>query len=206
MKRSRIGRTRRSSAGTEALRYPSWSLRCAGFRTRLDMRTGSRCTRSSAMELIEHSAVVLLSGGQKSCECLTWARQHFTEVIALTGLYPRGDGEVICAQRWARKWKCQHHVLDMGGLETRPPLPLTTEDLLAAIVLPADHLVLLTLAASFAAARGIGNVVTGHTGRRDMLDAFQRIFWLATGDSVAVHTPLLSKVPECRQTLLAPAG
>ena len=144
------------------------------------MRTGTR----------HDAALVVFSGGQDSTTCLFWAKEHFAEVCALTFLYgQKHREEVNVAQRIARTADVAWDVLDASFIASLGTSALTDTRILMDSEKPAEgppntfvpgrNLFFLSMAAVYAAERGIRHLVTGvsetdFSGYPDCRDTFVR--------------------------------
>ena len=165
------------------------------------MRTGTR----------HDAALVVFSGGQDSTTCLFWAKEHFTEVHALTFLYgQKHREEVNVAQRIARTADVAWDVLDASFIASLGTSSLTDTRILMDSEKPAEgppntfvpgrNLFFLSMAAVYAAERGIRRLVTGvsetdFSGYPDCRDTFVRslnvTLNLAMDAQFVIHTPLM---------------
>jgi len=161
---------------------------------------------------IDDSAIVLLSGGQDSATALLWARQVFQNVYAVTVNYgQRHACEILYAARFALTQGIESMVLDMEWLGPELGSALGDHSLLIAssggyqnlptTFVPGRNMVLLSIVASIAAARGIKHIVAGfcetdYSGypdcRRVFVDAFETAFGFAINGKIQVHTPLMN--------------
>lgn len=126
------------------------------------------------------SAMVILSGGQDSTTCLFWAREHFTEVHAVTFDYGQKHSiEIDAARTVARMARvASHEVVQVPGiLQGRSPLvdpgaQLETYSDFASMdriigerveltFVPMRNLLFLVLAANRAICRDCRDLVTG---------------------------------------------
>ena len=165
------------------------------------MRTGTR----------HDAALVVFSGGQDSTTCLFWAKEHFAEVRALTFLYgQKHREEVNVAQRIARTADVAWDVLDASFIASLGTSALTDTRILMDSEKPAEgppntfvpgrNLFFLSMAAVYAAERGIRHLVTGvsetdFSGYPDCRDTFVRslnvTLNLAMDAQFVIHTPLM---------------
>lgn len=117
-------------------------------------------------------SVVVLSGGQDSTTCLAWRLQQGGTVHAVSFDYgQRHRVELKQAVKIAALAGVQHEVLDLRTLGQAAPSALTRSDIevsttggmggLPSTFTPGRNLVFLTLAASYALARGAKEIVTG---------------------------------------------
>ena len=160
---------------------------------------------------MSNAAMLLLSGGQDSATALLWALKRFDEIYALTFNYgQRHAVEVEYARRLADSFGIEHMVIGMAWIGPLLGSALGDHNLeisceggyqgLPTTFVPGRNMVLLSLAASIGAARGIYNIVAGmcetdFSGypdcRRVFIDSFQDTFGLAINGQVTVHTPLM---------------
>ena len=166
------------------------------------MKTGTRH---------DDAALVVFSGGQDSTTCLFWAKEHFAEVRALTFLYGQKHREEInVAQRIARTADVAWDVLDASFIASLGTSALTDTRILMDSEKPAEgppntfvpgrNLFFLSMAAVYAAERGIRHLVTGvsetdFSGYPDCRDTFVRslnvTLNLAMDAQFVIHTPLM---------------
>ena len=154
-------------------------------------------------------AVVLLSGGQDSTTCLFWAVQVFDEVVAMSFDYGqrhaseleagRKIAELAGVARVVVDVPCFHQVSDTALVNFDQPLiePLDREP---SQFLPARNIVFLSIAAGYAAERGIENIVLGvcgndYTGyadcRPEFVAAMEEALTIGVGHTIRLHGPLL---------------
>ena len=136
----------------------------------------------------KESAVVIFSGGQDSTTCLFWAKKRYKKLIALSFDYgQRHKKELDCAAAICRKYKIEHHIMDLGLLGQLAPNSLTRTDMEVDEKAPEDgppntfvdgrnHL-FLSFAAVFAKNHGITDLITGvsqsdFSGYPDCRDVF----------------------------------
>ncbi len=155
-------------------------------------------------------AVVLLSGGQDSTTCLYWAKKKFSKVYAIGFDYGQmhakelGQASIICFDAGV-----PYKVFDVKGLLAPSSLTQKTDHSAVSTInpdLPASftagrNLLFLTIAASYSAAFGIKDIVTGvcqtdYSGypdcRRTTMDAMQTALSLGIGvGDMRIHTPLM---------------
>ena len=157
-----------------------------------------------------NKALVLLSGGQDSTTCLYWARQRFQAVEAIGFDYGQMHvQELDQAQQIATMVDVPFTVRAMHGLLATSSLTehgdhnakSYLDDTLPASFTSGRNLLFLTVAASYAAERGIHDLVTGvcqtdYSGypdcRRVTIDAMQLALTLGCGaGDFRIHTPLM---------------
>ena len=158
-----------------------------------------------------HAAVVLLSGGQDSATCLSWAQKRFQRLHAITIDYgQRHHIELGAAAEIARRAGVQQSVIPCDSFRALGGNSLTgSEDVLGGVrddnhlpntFVPGRNLVFITLAAAFAYQRGITEIVTGvcqtdYSGypdcRADTMAALQESLRKGMEFPVTVHTPLM---------------
>jgi 7-cyano-7-deazaguanine synthase len=171
--------------------------------------------------MTKEKAVVVLSGGQDSATCLLWAlrarengalRAGDYEVKALSFDYgQRHRVELDAAKKLSAVLGVEHEVLELGALNKAAPSALTREQIdvkadgglggLPSTFTPGRNLVFLTVAASYAIARGARTLITGvcqtdYSGypdcRRDTIDALERAINLGNGiEDFSIKTPLM---------------
>lgn len=122
-----------------------------------------------------NSCVVLFSGGLDSTTALSWARKNYERLEALTIIYgQRHRIEVAMAARTAARLGIKSSVLsvDLGAVGasalTDPSIPVPEldafpreEPLPSSTYVPFRNGIFLSLAAAWAEARGIGDIVCG---------------------------------------------
>lgn len=155
-------------------------------------------------------AIVLLSGGQDSTTCLYWAKKRFNEVVAVGFDYGQMHvQELKQAEKIASEADVTYKVFDVRGLLSPSSLTEKTDHNKTSDInneLPASftsgrNLLFLTIAASYGAALGITDLITGvcqtdYSGypdcRRNTIDAMQLTLSLGIGlGDIRVHTPLM---------------
>ena len=156
-------------------------------------------------------AVVVFSGGQDSTTCLFWARQHFSEVLALTFFYGQKHSlEVDMARAIADEAKVPFELQDVSFISrlgrsslTDPGMAMDMEKPEGGYpntFVPGRNLFFLSVAAVYAREHGIRDLVTGvsqtdFSGYPDCRDAFIRslnvTLDLAMDEQFVIHTPLM---------------
>ncbi|HZG73431.1 MAG TPA: 7-cyano-7-deazaguanine synthase QueC [Chondromyces sp.] len=157
----------------------------------------------------KEKAVVVFSGGQDSTTCLFWAKQRFSEVIAVTFNYgQRHKAELECAAAIAKDLNVVHHVLDMSLLNQLAPNALTREDIeikaeegeLPSTFVDGRNLLFLSFAAVLAKQYGARHIITGvcetdFSGYPDCRDVFIKSLNVTLNLSMdyefVIHTPLM---------------
>jgi queuosine biosynthesis protein QueC len=160
---------------------------------------------------MNHSAVVLFSGGQDSTACLFWAKKHFEKVYAVSFLYGQKHAkEVGLAQRIANNAGIEFHILNSDFIGALGNNSLTNTAVkmdevipdggLPNTFVPGRNLFFLSIAAVFARERGVHNLVTGvsqtdYSGYPDCRDSFIKsmnvTLNLAMDYQFDIHTPLM---------------
>lgn len=156
-------------------------------------------------------AIVVFSGGQDSTTCLFWAKKRYKEVIAVSFDYNQKHKlELECARNICKKYKVEHHILDLNLLNQLAPNSLTRQDITVDKDAPAEgvpnsfvdgrNMLFLTFVAVFAKQRGINNIITGvsqsdFSGYPDCRDVFIKSLSvtlnLAMDFEFEIHTPLM---------------
>ncbi len=156
-------------------------------------------------------ALVILSGGQDSATCLYWARNRFQEIHSLTFDYgQRHRTEIDCAERLADRVKSQHFLLKVSSLQALGNSALVNESIkvqerggfqnLPSTFVPGRNALFLTLAAAFAAPRGISDLIIGacetdYSGYPDCREVFlqsmEQSLSLAMDFTFRIHRPLM---------------
>ncbi|WP_186429014.1 7-cyano-7-deazaguanine synthase QueC [Clostridium sp. BSD9I1] len=133
-------------------------------------------------------AIVVFSGGQDSTTCLFWAKEKFEEVIAVSFDYNQKHKlELECAKDICKKYKVEHHILDLNLLNQLAPNSLTRQDITVDKNAPSEgvpnsfvdgrNMLFLTFVGVFAKQRGINTIITGvsqsdFSGYPDCRDVF----------------------------------
>lgn len=155
-------------------------------------------------------ALVLLSGGQDSTTCLYWAKLKFDEVYAIGFDYGQMHVEELNqARKIALDAGVDYRVLDVKNLLASSSLTEKTDHNEASKInneLPASftsgrNILFLSIAGSFAAEKGINDIVTGvcqtdYSGypdcRRITITAMENVLSLGYGaGDFRIHTPLM---------------
>ncbi len=158
---------------------------------------------------MKEKAVVVFSGGQDSTTCLFWAKEHFSEVIAVTFDYnQRHNLELEVAKNIAEELGVEHHVLDMSLLNQLAPNALTRSDMeithtegeLPSTFVDGRNLLFLSFAGVLAKQKGARHMITGvcetdFSGYPDCRDVFVKslnvTLNLAMDYPFVIHTPLM---------------
>lgn len=155
-------------------------------------------------------ALVLLSGGQDSTTCLYWALSKFEEVEAIGFDYGQMHIlELKQAQKIAKDVGVNYKIFDVKNLLASSSLTEKTdhneksninEDLPASFT-TGRNILFLSIAGSYAAEKGIKNIITGvcqtdYSGypdcRKTTIDAMQNVLSLGYGaGDFVIHTPLM---------------
>ena len=136
----------------------------------------------------KEKAIVVFSGGQDSTTCLFWAKERYSEVIAVSFDYNQKHIlELQCAKDICKKQNVEHHILDLNLLNQLAPNSLTRQDITVDKDAPTvgtpnsfvdgRNLLFLTFVAVFAKQRGINAIITGvsesdFSGYPDCRDVF----------------------------------
>jgi 7-cyano-7-deazaguanine synthase len=163
-------------------------------------------------------AVVLLSGGLDSATTLYIAHKEHYQILALTILYgQRHQKEVECARKLAAGMAAEHHILEIAMpwkgsalLDSSAELPTgrNEEEMgkdIPVTYVPARNTIFLSLATSYAEARGaeaifIGANALDYSGypdcRPEYFQSFQDMIHRGTkagveGKTIEIQTPLL---------------
>lgn len=165
----------------------------------------------------QHTAVVVLSGGQDSTTCLYMAKQEFSNVYAITFDYgQRHDREIEAAKiiGWRARVKEQRFVKLDGVLLSTSPLVDKDSTLeqyqdfnslpggIEKTFVPYRNQLFLTIAANYALHVNAGYIFTGVSAedyggypdcRKTFIDSLQATCELATERRVRIATPLMYK-------------
>ena len=155
-------------------------------------------------------AIVLLSGGQDSTTCLYWAKANFDEVYAIGFDYGQmHKKELEQAQKIADDAGVSYKIFDIKDLLAPSSLTKKTDhneaskinDELPASFTSGRNILFLSIAGSFAAEKGINDIVTGvcqtdYSGypdcRRTTITAMENVLSLGYGaGDFRIHTPLM---------------
>jgi len=158
-------------------------------------------------------ALVLFSGGQDSTTCLFWAKEQFSEVVALAFNYgQRHRIELEAAKSIAKNAGVQLEILKLDLLAQLTVNSLTSPNLEVEKEKPDErppntlvegrNMLFITYAAIFAKARNINNLVTGvgqadFSGypdcRNDFILSLNQTLNLSMDYNYTIHTPLMWK-------------
>ena len=155
-------------------------------------------------------AIVLLSGGQDSTTCLYWALMNFDYVEAIGFDYGQSHIiEIEKAKKISEDIAVPYKIVDVKGLLAKSSLTENSDHNEASYInedLPASftsgrNILFLAITASYAAEKGINNIVTGvcqtdYSGypdcRRTSITAMENTISLAYGaGDFIIHTPLM---------------
>lgn len=158
------------------------------------------------------SAVILFSGGQDSTTCLYWALEEFEHVEAIGFDYGQmHSNELKQAQKITSRIRVPYTILNLRNLLGSSSLtdhsnhnePSKIDSSLPASFVPGRNLLFITVGASWAAGKGITDIVTGvcetdSSGypdcRRETMTALERTLTLGVGaGEFCIHTPLMWK-------------
>ena len=158
-------------------------------------------------------ALVLFSGGQDSTTCLFWAKEQFSEVLAVAFNYgQRHSVELEAAKSIAKNAGVQLEILKLDLLAQLTVNSLTTSNMEVEKEKPEErppntlvegrNMLFITYAAIFAKARNINNLVTGvgqadFSGypdcRNDFILSLNQTLNLSMDYNYTIHTPLMWK-------------
>ena len=159
-------------------------------------------------------ALVLFSGGQDSTTCLFWAKEKFSEVMALNILYGQRHAiERESARKIAQLARVELVELEMDvfskindsaliNTEMDVSSAHTKNNNLPASFVPGRNIMLLTIASSFAYSKEISHIVTGvsqtdYSGYPDCRDktikSLELALSLGMDKDFHIHTPLMWK-------------
>jgi 7-cyano-7-deazaguanine synthase len=161
----------------------------------------------------EEKALVLFSGGQDSTTCLFWAKNNFTEVLAVAFDYgQRHLNELDAARKIAATANVPLQILKMDLLRQLTVNSLTSREVEVEKEKPDErppntlvegrNMLFLTFAAIFAKGLGIHHLVTGvgqadFSGypdcRNDFIVSLNRTLNLSMDFEYIIHTPLMWK-------------
>jgi len=158
--------------------------------------------------------IVALSGGQDSATVLSWAKQKFNEIYAISFNYgQRHKIELDCAKKLAELANVEDHIIinmeNLFSQVTRSALTNQTDNIssvsefddnLPASFVPFRNLQFLTQAASIAYLKQIRNIATGvcqtdYSGYPDcralFVDSLNITLNLAVDNEFFIHIPLM---------------
>ena len=156
-------------------------------------------------------ALVVLSGGQDSTTCLSWAKHHLKEVYAITFVYGQKHSiEVKLAEEICRDYDVNFRLMDVSFISQLNHNALTDSSIvmdqekpagaLPNTFVPGRNLFFLSIAAVYAREIGAFDIVTGvsqtdFSGYPDCRDAFIRslnvTLNMAMEEQFIIHTPLM---------------
>lgn len=157
----------------------------------------------------QKKALVLLSGGQDSTTCLTWALTKFDKVYAITFDYgQRHSIELNCARKIAKLTKTPLHIQKIPFFKDLTHSALTNhkrkitagKNSLPSTFVPGRNLIFLSIAAIYATKLKITDIITGvcqtdFSGYPDCRDEFvkslEKTLRLAIEKPFKIHTPLM---------------
>jgi len=161
-------------------------------------------------ETYKKDAIVLLSGGQDSTTCLYWAKQNFKTVYAIGFDYGQMHRkELDQANKICEEASIEYKIFKIHDLLAKSSLTEKTDHNDQSLInseLPASftagrNLLFLTIAGSYAAERGVNDIVTGvcqtdYSGypdcRRTTINAMENALSLGLGSGdIRIHTPLM---------------
>jgi len=155
-------------------------------------------------------AIMLMSGGQDSTTCLYWALKKFSKVYAIGFDYGQmHKQEIEQAKKITERLGVQYETLNVKGLLAKSSLTLHEnhnkksylDNNLPASFTSGRNILFLSIAGSYAAEKGINDIVTGVCQtdfdgypdcRKTTIDAMQNVLSLGYGNGdYRVHTPLM---------------
>jgi len=172
---------------------------------------------------MKNPALVLLSGGQDSSTSLFWAKKKFKKVEAVSFNYgQRHVIELKSAAKIAKLAGVKHTIIKVKSLEDIKNSALTDRKIkvgakhrmnkdLPSTFVPGRNMLFLAVAASFAYAKKIKDLVIGvsqvdYSGypdcRMGFIKAAEKAISLGMGHHVTIHTPLI-KLDKKHTVLLA---
>ncbi|HDT15587.1 MAG TPA: 7-cyano-7-deazaguanine synthase QueC, partial [Firmicutes bacterium] len=121
---------------------------------------------------VNNKAIVLLSGGQDSTTALFWAKKKFRVVETLSFDYgQRHSRELSCAQKIARLASVKNTIIPVKEYSVIKASSLfgagtiagahKRDKKLPSTFVPGRNMVFLSIAAAFAYAKGIKNIIIG---------------------------------------------
>lgn len=153
-------------------------------------------------------AIVLHSGGQDSTTCLAWAMKKFDHIETISFDYgQRHKVELQAAKRIAKKLNLKHTIIktdifrQLGRNALTHDVKITIgKNKLPSTFVPGRNIFFLTIAAAYAYANSITDIVTGvcqtdYSGYPDCRDAtiksLQKTLSLGMEKPFKIHTPLM---------------
>ncbi len=169
------------------------------------------------MQLNNHKALVVFSGGQDSTTCLYWAKRKWSEVHTVTFDYGQKHGIELDAACKICKFAGVEFDLVKVPQVLRSTSPLTdhTQDLdkyesvsefkpgVQATFVPGRNILFLTIAANIAVSRGCKHLVIGvceedyggyYDCRSEFIEAMQKSLnqgLFGSDEGIVIHTPLM---------------
>ncbi len=156
-------------------------------------------------------ALVIFSGGQDSTTCLYWAAKNFESVEAITFVYgQRHEVELRCAEKICQAENIPWSLVDLSFVSSLNSNALVnqSEEIvergpyqnLPSTFVPGRNVFFLSVAAAYAAPRGIRDLVLGvcqtdYSGypdcRKEFIDSMEQSLSLALDHEMNLHTPLM---------------
>lgn len=163
--------------------------------------------------LSKQKAVVVFSGGQDSTTLLGWAKDTFSEVVAVSFDYGQKHNiELVQSKKICSELEIEHHLLNVDLLNQLAPNALTRTDIEVChhsdvkegkepnTVVRGRNGLFGWLASIFASTHGIQNVILGtcesdYSGYIDCRDSFIKALQVAVNmgidENIRIHTPLM---------------
>lgn len=163
--------------------------------------------------LSKQKAVVVFSGGQDSTTLLGWAKDTFSEVVAISFDYGQKHNiELVQSKKICSELEIEHHLLNVDLLNQLAPNALTRTDIEVChhsdvkegkepnTVVRGRNGLFGWLASIFASTHGIQNVILGtcesdYSGYIDCRDSFIKALQVAVNmgidENIRIHTPLM---------------
>lgn len=153
-------------------------------------------------------ALVLHSGGQDSTTCLAWAMQKFDQIETISFNYgQRHKIELRAAKRIAKSLHLKHTIIktdifsQLGKNALTHNIKITTsKNALPSTFVPGRNIFFLTIAAAYAYAHNITDIITGvcqtdYSGYPDCRDttmrSLEKTLSLGMDKPFKIHTPLM---------------